>query len=110
MTPKAYCRKYGYSSERFARKVGITQSFAWRILNAERKVSAAMAVKIEKRTKGEITKYDLRPDFFGRRPTAAAVRGAPPSNDTVSLRGQPEQTAPALQAAQTQQDDHGKEA
>jgi len=85
MTLKDYYRKYGYSSERLARKLGISQSFAWRLLAKERKVSAGMAVKIEKRTKGEITRHDLRPDFFGRRPGPAAANDAAQPNATVSL-------------------------
>lgn len=102
MTPKAYCKAHGLSGGAFARKVGISETYAWRLLAKERKVSYAMALKIEKKTKGEITRYDLRPDFFGRRPKGEAADNNGDSIANLSLTGQGEQTAPAMQAAEAE--------
>lgn len=91
MTPKAYCKLHRLSGGAFARRVGISETYAWRLLTKQRRVSAATAIKIEKKTKGGVDRYALRPDIFGRRPVAAAPDTSPDTIAKVSLPSQPEQ-------------------
>lgn len=54
--------------KRLAKAADINQSQITRMLNRERPVTAISAVKIDKATGGEVSKYALRPDIFGKPP------------------------------------------
>mgnify|MGYP000585399846 FL=1 len=45
-----------------ARLLGITESAVsqWKVVPPDR------AIEIEKKTNGKVTRYDIRPDFFGK--------------------------------------------
>jgi hypothetical protein len=68
MTPKAYCRKYGLTGTKFGERIGLSKHTACRLVKGNQKTSPKRALMIERKTKGEITVHDLRPDIFGRRP------------------------------------------
>lgn len=51
--------------EQLARKVGRTQAYIKQILNKSKKCGAAMAVLLNKESKGLIDPAALRPDIFG---------------------------------------------
>ena len=79
MTPKAYCRKYGLTGTEFGRRIGLSKHTACRLVKGNQKTSPKRALVIERKTKGEITASDLRPDIFGRRPklpTASVAENA----------------------------------
>lgn len=55
-----------------ARLLGITESAVsqWKV------VPPGRAIEIEAKTAGKVTRYALRPDYFGAAPTASAVAAA----------------------------------
>jgi DNA-binding transcriptional regulator YdaS (Cro superfamily) len=57
------------TQENLARELGIRSPSIseWR---ARGRVPLERCVKIEKATKGQVTRYDLRPDVFGKRSAA----------------------------------------
>lgn len=76
MTPKAYCRKHGLSASEFGRRIGVSKHTACRLVKGNQKTSPKRALVIERKTLGEVTIYDLRPDIFGRRPKLPAAHVA----------------------------------
>lgn len=64
MDIQRYLEKNKLSQEEFAQKMGVTQGAVWQWINWG--VSAERAVAIEKKTRGAITRQDLRPDLFLR--------------------------------------------
>jgi DNA-binding transcriptional regulator YdaS (Cro superfamily) len=50
---------------RLAAAIGYSQHAVWHALNRRGQVSARMAVAIERATKGQIRREQLRPDIFG---------------------------------------------
>jgi DNA-binding transcriptional regulator YdaS (Cro superfamily) len=56
----------------FAASIGTTASYLPHLSGEFRKPSVKLALKIEKVTKGVVSRYDLRPDLFGRKAQAAA--------------------------------------
>lgn len=78
MTPRAYCKKHGLSGSAFGRRVGTSKFTACRLVKGSHKASPKLALAIEKKTRGEVTVYDLRPDIFKRAklPTAVVAENA----------------------------------
>ena len=48
-----------------AKATGYSQHAVWHALNKRGQVSARMAVAIERATKGQVRREQLRPDIFG---------------------------------------------
>lgn len=68
MDIRAYLKKHGLSQQDFADMFGVTQSAVWQWMNGERsRVTAERAIEIERVTRGQIRRQDLRPDLFSRR-------------------------------------------
>lgn len=59
------------SQGKLAKAAGVSQTSIWKALQAER-VSAELAVMIDRATGGEVGKHQLRPDLFDAPETAAA--------------------------------------
>ncbi|MET0332579.1 MAG: helix-turn-helix domain-containing protein [Dyella sp.] len=59
-----------------ARAVGVTQPLVWQWCAGRRPVAPQHCIKIEESTKGQVTRYDLRPDVFGEAPKAKKARAA----------------------------------
>jgi len=59
-----YRKAKGLKQFTFAKLVGVTASCISQIENKRRKPSIDIARKIERATKGEITKEELRPDIW----------------------------------------------
>lgn len=103
MTPKEYCILRKLNGKAFAKRVGITKYTASRLLRftaAERKrkrqnISAAVALQVHKRTRGQIGLHELRPDIWPppAKPSTSPVAG-------IATACQPEQTAPAMLAGE----------
>ena len=49
----------------FAAQIKVSRTHLQSMLSGQRKITAETAWKIEKETKGEVTKELLRPDIFG---------------------------------------------
>ena len=63
----SYMTRHRLSQAEFGAKVGVSQGMVWQWLSGYRPIGAERAVEIEKRTRGEITRQQLRPDIFGKR-------------------------------------------
>lgn len=48
-----------------AKALGISKTWMGQIINFHKLPSAGMALEIERLTKGEVRRVDLRPDLFG---------------------------------------------
>lgn len=57
----------------FAEIVGVHASMVGHWVCGRCRITAERAVQIEQATCGGITRHDLRPDVFGKRPEKAAV-------------------------------------
>lgn len=55
-----------------ARLLGLTES----AISQWKRIPPNRAIEIEEKTGGKVTRYELRPDFFGKRPTRSSRRGA----------------------------------
>lgn len=64
MNLQTYLEKHGLSQEQFAKQIGVTQGAVWQWLNGETRITAERAVEIERATKSEVSRHDLRPDLF----------------------------------------------
>lgn len=60
------------SQEEFASKIGRSQSFVSQMLSGMRPVPPVLCIPIEEATEGKVTRYDLRPDVFGKTEGSAA--------------------------------------
>ncbi len=100
MKLRKYQRLHGFTNSELARHLGITRQRSSEFLLGKRKVSPRLARQIEARTHGAVTRYELRPDVFGRKPRAGAAASMPQNVSTVVTDRQPEQTAPALLAGE----------
>lgn len=67
----AYLKKHGLTQEAFGKQVGVSQSMVWQWISGMRRVSAEMAVQVEKRTTGAIGRHELRSDIFEKPKRAA---------------------------------------
>jgi hypothetical protein len=114
MKPKAYAKKHGLTGYALGERLGVSKSLGCLLIKGTRRVSPILARQIERRSRGEITVNDLRPDVFGPPPRMPRKKKpTPPPVDELSTPCQPEQTAPAMQAAQPdqpQEPDHGTQA
>ena len=63
----SYMQRHNLTQAAFGAKVGASQGMVWQWLNKYRPVSPEAAVRIERGTNGEISRYQLRPDIFGKR-------------------------------------------
>ena len=61
---RAYQKKHRLSQEQFGKKIGVSQGLVWQWLDGRTLITAERAVRIERRTAGEITRQELRPDIF----------------------------------------------
>lgn len=66
MNIPAYLEKHDLTQEQFAKKLGVSQGLVWQWINGETRVTPDRAKAIEKKTAGEITRQDLRPDIWER--------------------------------------------
>lgn len=66
----SYMERHNLSQAGFGAKVGVSQGMVWQWLSGYRPIGAERAVEIEKRTRGEIKRHELRPDLFRRRVAA----------------------------------------
>ena len=53
------------SQKKLAAAIGLSQQGVSYLLNGAPRVTAEIAIKIEKATRGEIRRQQLRPDIFG---------------------------------------------
>lgn len=80
MDLRDYLELEGNSQQKLADKLGVSQGLisqhlAWlagKKKNAA-KITAERAIEYETATGGQVTRHDLRPDVFGRRPARAAA-------------------------------------
>lgn len=63
----AYLSKAELSATRFAKNIGVSKSMITLLIQGKRRVSPALAKKIEQATGGKVPKYELRPDVWTRR-------------------------------------------
>lgn len=58
------------SQAKLAQAVGCSQQYiSWLLADANRRISAEMSIDFDRATDGTVSKHDLRPDIFGRRPS-----------------------------------------
>ena len=57
---------------KLAALIGKRQGHIGNWLHRDKKVPAEACVPIEQATRGKVTRYDLRPDVFGDKPSEAA--------------------------------------
>lgn len=63
---QGYLRTLGKSNrELFANNVGVSVMYLYQIASGFRKASADVCVLIEKHSSGQVTRIDLRPEWFG---------------------------------------------
>lgn len=67
MTLKQFVKKYKTQSGA-AKALGLTQGMVSARLNGRYKMTADAAIDLEKRSNGEMTRYDLLPEIFGAKP------------------------------------------
>lgn len=63
---RAYMKKHGLSQRAFGERVGVSQGMVSQWLERRRPIAAHRAVEIEKKTKGELDRSQIRPDLFER--------------------------------------------
>lgn len=51
----------------FSKAVGVSPEAVRKWVHGEQRITAERALQIETVTKGEVTRYELRPDLFNRR-------------------------------------------
>ena len=66
MDLQEYLSKHELTQEQFAKQVGVSQGAVWQWIDGRSKVSPRHFNVIEKKTRGEVTREDLRPDLFDR--------------------------------------------
>lgn len=72
-----------FGAERFlARRIGVSQQHVNRLLNRKQRITAEVAIKIDRATEGKVPKHELRPDLFDP-PSAAAQHQNGSSNAAV---------------------------
>lgn len=50
------------SQTEFAKRLGVSQGLVWQWMNGRTRVTPEKAAEIERKTKGEVTRRELRPD------------------------------------------------
>jgi len=71
MNLKTYLKRSKKSQTEFADKLGVTQGLVSQWLKGVTAITPERAIDIEDATEGQVTRYDLRPDIFGRSPQPA---------------------------------------
>jgi len=66
MKLKDYLKKHG-TTGKLAKEVGVTRTWLSLVTNDYRLASAILAVKIERATKGKVTRKDLRADLYDKK-------------------------------------------
>jgi DNA-binding transcriptional regulator YdaS (Cro superfamily) len=66
MKLKDYLKKHG-TTGKLAQEVGVTRTWISLVANDHRLASAILAVKIERATKGKVTRKDLRADLYDKK-------------------------------------------
>lgn len=66
MNIQAYLRKHTLTQEDFAQKLGCSQGLIWQWINGRTRITAEWAKEIERKTKGEVPRHELRPDIFDK--------------------------------------------
>jgi DNA-binding transcriptional regulator YdaS (Cro superfamily) len=61
------------TQQKLAEKIGLSQQGISYLMNAADKVSAEIAIEVEKATDGVVSRHDLRPDIFGAKPSEVAA-------------------------------------
>lgn len=61
------------SQQKLAEKIGLSQQGISYLMHAADKVSAEIAIEVDKATDGAVSRHDLRPDIFGPKSTEAAA-------------------------------------
>lgn len=59
--------------EKVAEKSGTTVAYLWQLSGGHRKAGALLCQKIELHTDGQVTRQELRPDYFGSPPGEVAA-------------------------------------
>lgn len=62
MNLETYCNEHGQTS--LAVALGVTQGLVWQWLNGRTRITAEKAIEIEKATRGQVSRRDLRPDLY----------------------------------------------
>ena len=68
MNLKTYLKRTKRSQSEFAGKLGVTQGLVSQWVKGVTTITPERAIDIEGATEGMVTRYDLRPDIFGRAP------------------------------------------
>lgn len=71
MDLKTYLTTSKKTQQQFAVALDVSQGLVWQWLNGVTRVTAERCLDIEKATDGQVTRYDLRPDIFGKKSRAA---------------------------------------
>jgi DNA-binding transcriptional regulator YdaS (Cro superfamily) len=61
-----YMRDHQLNQTQFADKVGVNQGLVSMWLNQKVQMAPKWALKVERVTEGELSRYDLRPDIYPR--------------------------------------------
>ena len=83
MDLKTYATKHNGTAKRWcpvlaevAQRVGCAADTLYMIAAGHKRPSAVLARAIDEATAGEVTRYDLRPDVFGKAPAKSRKRAA----------------------------------
>ena len=66
MDIRAYLDKHKLSQKQFADQISVSQGLVWQWLNGITRVDPRHFKAIEKKTRGEVTREDCRPDLYER--------------------------------------------
>ncbi len=67
MDLNAFVAEHGQTGA--AEILGVSQGLVWQWLNGKTRVTAERAIDIEEKSGGVVTRYELRPEIFGPRPS-----------------------------------------
>ena len=63
---KTYIKKRGITQKQFGRLLGVSQSQVSQWLTGKKRINGDWAPEIERKTKGEIRRENVRPDLYRR--------------------------------------------
>ncbi len=61
-----YLKKHQLNQTQFAEKIGVNQGLVSMWLHDKVRMKPEWALKVERATDGELTRYELRPDIYPR--------------------------------------------
>lgn len=64
MVLEKYLQKHAITQKQFAEKLGCSQGLISQWINGETKVTGDWALRIERETKREVRRQDLRPELY----------------------------------------------